>query len=317
MSDIDVDGLMANRYVGERVEIARRVGERLCMGSLSPADRVAVESLARNLVEDAILRVRAALAASVAETRFLPKDIARLIAHDVDEISCPFLSVTDVFSDEEWCELVSTVSHAARCTIAARPCISQEIAMAIANHCDGDAAAVLAGNTSAPMTPPVGRPLIETHGTRADVVEALCGREDLHPDIVAMLVGKVSAAAHDKLIRKFGMPDHVTHLVAESEIDSMVKLVKQTSPSRIGNVTRRLHEDQKLDPILLLAALREGAMDFFVAAMTVLTGGDPLKTKRAVHLEGPDELGELLENARIPTSVHPQFWKALEQARAR
>ncbi len=317
MADIDVNPLMDGREESERVEIARRVGAQLSTESLSESDRKAAEALAWFLVEDSILRVRVALSNAVKNARFLPKDLALKIAHDVDDVACPFLSVTEVFSDEDWEALVKTISEGALAAVAARLSMSEGLAIAVARESDIRAAGALIDNLKAPMTIPVCDPLIEKHGDITDVMDKLSERPDLHPEIAMKLLGKVSAVAKEKLVSEHGKADHLAPVVAEADIDSIVNLVKQTSTSRLGNVASQLHQDNKLDHTLLLAALRNGAVDFFASAMALLTDGDLLKIKRAVRLDGPQALGGLLKQADIPLSIHGDFWQALEQARSR
>lgn len=317
MADIDVNSLMEGREESERIEIAERVGAQLCAESLSDSDRKAAEALAWYLAGDAILRVRVALSHALKNARFLPKETALKIAHDVDDVACPFLSVTEVFTDDDWEELVKTISEGALAAVAARTSMSEGLAVAVARESDIRAAGALIDNPEAPMTVPVCDPLIEKHGDITDVMDKLSERPDLHPEIATKLLGKVSAVAKEKLVSAHGKADHISPVIAEAEIDSIVNLVKQTSTSRLGSVASQLHQDNKLDHTLLLAALRNGAVDFFASAMTLLTDGDLLKIKRAVRLDGPQALGGLLKQANIPLAIHADFWQALEQARGR
>ena len=317
MADIGVNPLMDGREERERIEIAERVGAQLCAESLSDSDRKAAEALAWFLVEDSILRVRVALSNAVKNARFLPTEMALKIAHDVDDVACPFLAVTEVFSDEEWAELVKKISEGALAAVAARTSMSEGLAIAVARESNIRAADVLVENLGAPMTMPVCDPLIEKHGNVTDVMDKLSQRPGLHPEIATKLLGMVSAAAKEKLVAAHGKADHIAPVVAEADIDSIVNLVKQTSTSRLGSVASQLHQDNKLDHTLLLAALRNGAVDFFASAMTLLTDGDLLKIKRAVRLDGPQALGGLLKQADIPVAIHADFWQALEQARGR
>ena len=82
-----------------RAAIAQRVGERMAALELGEVDRRAAETLARVLVSDAAEQVRRELSLAIRHARYLPKDIALKIAHDVDAIACPFLEVTEVFTE--------------------------------------------------------------------------------------------------------------------------------------------------------------------------------------------------------------------------
>ena len=120
MDSTEVSSLVGDKDDDARVHIAERVGECLSSDDLVEADRRAAEMLARELVRDAILRVRRSLAMAVRHAKHLPRDIALSIAHDVDSVACPFLAVTDVFSDEDWMQLLLTISRGARAAVAKR-----------------------------------------------------------------------------------------------------------------------------------------------------------------------------------------------------
>ncbi len=63
--------LIDGKTEDDRARIARRVGERLSVKDLPEAERVAAESLARDLVGDAIERVRRELSLAVKSSKYL------------------------------------------------------------------------------------------------------------------------------------------------------------------------------------------------------------------------------------------------------
>ena len=263
------------------------------------------------------MRVRAALAEALKNAKFLSKELAVKIAHDVDDIACPFIEVTDVFDDDDWCELVKTISAGALLAVARRTSMSEGLAAAIAKAADVKAAEELIDNFSAPMTPPVCNPIIDNHGEAEQVMNKLSERPDLHPEIAAKLIAKVSESAREKLSERYDLPNHLAPVVAEAEIASMIQLIKQTSATRMGSVAKQLQDEDKLDHQLLIASLRDDAVEFFEAAMALLTSADLLKIKRAVRLDGPEEFAALLGQADVPAAIHGEFWQALQKARER
>ena len=96
--------LLAGKDRESRQQIASTLGPRLEEG-LSGLDSRVAEELARQLAADAIERVRVALSKSLRHNRFLPRDIAYRLAHDIESVSSPFLEMTEVFSDEELCHI--------------------------------------------------------------------------------------------------------------------------------------------------------------------------------------------------------------------
>lgn len=315
VEDLDVGHLVDGKDEEKRVDIAKRVGKQLCIDDLSAPDRKAAEALAWHLATDAIVRVRFALADAVKNARFLSKNIAVKIAHDVDEIACPFLEVTEIFDDEDWSELIQTVSNGALMTVARRTSMTEGLAVAIAEEADDGIAEALVDNPDAPMTPPVCNPIIDEHGEAEQIMDKMSERNDLHPEIAAKLIAKVSEAAQKKLSERYDLPDHVAPVVAEAETATIIQLIKQTSTSRMASVAKQLQDEDKLDHHLLIASLRDDAVEFFEAAMALLTKADLLNIKRAVRLDGPEEFAALLGEAQVPSTIHGDFWQALQHTR--
>ena len=153
--------LLSGKDDDARIVIARRVGQCLSVDELPLAERRGAEALAGHLVRDAAERVRRELSEAVKGATHLSRDVALKIAHDVDSVACPFLSATEVFSDEDWRDLVLTVSRGARIAAACRTSMSEGLAIALAETGDTAVAQALVENTAAPMTKPVCNPLIE------------------------------------------------------------------------------------------------------------------------------------------------------------
>ena len=76
MAKSEANALLGGKDEDARSQIAERVGERLSSDVLTKSDRRAAEILARELVQDAIVRVRRALSVAVSHAKNLPRDIA-------------------------------------------------------------------------------------------------------------------------------------------------------------------------------------------------------------------------------------------------
>lgn len=301
----------------DRIEIAGRVGDRLCRDGLPEAERMAAEALARALVVDAIERVRRALAEAVRHARFLPRDIALKIAHDVDPVACPFLEVTEVFSEGDWQQLVLTISRGARIAVARRTSMSEGLARALAEVRDTVIAETLIGNGAAPLTAPVCHLLMERFVDSPWVIEKLADRAGLAADVATALCLRVSAVARDKLNRTYGLADFTEPVIAEAETDAVLQVVREAPDTRLLALAEQLNQDGKLTPLLLIAALREGHLAFFLAAFSVLAETPLAKVNSLMLHEGAAPVTRALSQARIPAAMHDDFWEALQEARQR
>lgn len=307
--------LLVDKEDADRIVVAQRVGQILSTDDLPVAERLAAEGLARELVRDAIERVREALSEAVKAAKFLPRDVALKIAHDVDAVACPFLEATEIFSDRDWRQLVMTISRGARIAVARRKSMSEGLALALAEVGDPVVADVLVANAAAPMAPPVCHTIIELFADSSWILDRLAERESLAEEIVAKLIVKVSAAARDKLSAAYGLTDHIATIIAESELNALQELVREVPERNLLVLAKRLNREHKLTPLLVLTVLREEGLPFFEAALSVLSGARLERVRTVVRHEKAGAVAKLLERASIPSAMHEDIWTAIQPAR--
>ncbi len=306
---------LAGKEDTDRIVVAKRVGQILSADDLPAAERLAAEGLARELVRDAIERVRTALSEAVKCAKFLPRDVALKIAHDVDSVACPFLEVTEVFSDTDWRQLVMTISRGARIAVARRTSMSEGLALALAEVGDSVVADVLVDNQAAPMAAPVCYTLIELFEDSSWILDRLAERGSLDEEVVAKLIVKVSATARDKLTATYGLPDHVASVVSEAELLALQGLIREAPENSLLVLAKRLGREKKLTPLIVLSLFREEGFPFFEAALAVLSGARLERARTVVRYEGPEAVAKLLERASIPPAMYDDFWGAIQAAR--
>jgi len=300
-----------------RLRIARRVGEMLSADDLPAAERLAAEALARDLVGDVIESVRRELSKAIRHARYLPREIALKIAHDVDSVACPFLEATEVFSDPDWRQLVLTISRGAKVAAARRRSMSEGLALALAETGDTLVTETLVENLDAPMTSPVCHSLIERCTESVWLLDKLAARDGLKAEIASKLCSVVSAAARDKLSRIYDLTDFTDPIGVEAEFASLSRLVRETSGPRLVALAQRLVRDGMLTPIFLLQVIRQGSIEFFEVALSVLSSVRVDRVQSTIRHGDRASMSDILDLAGVPSTLQKDFWAALELARTR
>lgn len=298
-----------------RLDIAGRVGAKLLLEDLPAAERQAAEALARALSEDAVERVRRQLSLAVRSAKRLPRDIAMRIAHDIDSIACPFLEVTDVFSDGDWQQLILTISRGARIAVAKRESLPETAALALAELGDAVVAETLVENPAAPMTQSVCTLLVERFDEQPWVLDKLALREDLLAEIVVRLSEKVSSAARQALIDRYHRVEITEPLAVETEVSVTRELILQSSPERLPYLVNALMAQNKLKPSLMLVALGDGALDFFEFALAMILVQPLNSIQETIRFGDEAEVTGMFRRAAMPAPLLGDFWKALLHAR--
>jgi uncharacterized protein (DUF2336 family) len=315
MAEVALDNLLVDKAVGARMEIARRVGMLLCVEGLAETERRAAEALARNLVEDAIERVRGELSICLKSAPQLPRDVAMKIAHDVDTVSSPFLEVTDIFSEDDWQQLVLTISRGARVAVARRTSMSEGLAVMLAEIGDTLVAQTLVENPAAPMTPPVCGTLIERFEASTWILDKLAERGDLHSEVAAHLVTKVSAAARAKMVETYRLDGDGAEIIDDARVAALLRIAAGTPVAQLSSFCERLHQDNALSFPLLLGALHQGLLHFFEFSVAELAGL-PAETIASVVRRGSDgHLTALLSRVQVPGAVYADIWDELQAVR--
>ncbi len=294
------------------VEIAQRVGLKLSDVLLPEADRRAAELLAHALADDAIERVRSELSKAIRHAKFLPRDLALKLAHDVDSVSCPFLEATEVFSDSDWQQLISTISRGACAAVARRTQLSEEIANSLAQIGDSIVTETLIENPTAPMTKSICYTLMDRFSSETWVLDKLALRDDLISEIAVKLTTVVSAAMREKLSSTYGLPDFTEPVSADSEIGALLQIVKKTPAADLIAISEKLNKEGKLKPMLVLKALQENHFSFLEAALSVLAGRSQEHVRSVMLRAGLHSVKQLLGNAQIPDFMHEDIWKEVE-----
>lgn len=297
------------------VQIAQRVGRHLCGDAISEADRRAAELLARALVDDAIETVRSELSKAIAHAKYLPRDLALKLAHDVDSVSCPFLEVTEVFSESDWQQLILTISRSARAAVARRTPMSEGIATSLAQVGDSIVTETLIENPAAPMTESICYTVMDRFSSEIWVLDKLAQRDDLITEIAVKLLTIVSAAACEKLASTYKLPDFTAPIAAEAETEAVFELIQKTPEQDLVAVAEEMQKNGKLTPMVVLRALQEKHVGFLEAALSVLAGKSLEHVRSVIRRAGLPEVKNLLSKAQIPESMFGDFWDEFDRFR--
>lgn len=310
MQQLNTDSLLKGKDEDARVLIAQRVGQSLTTEGLAQSDLRAAELLAQALLEDAIERVRCELSKAVRHAKHLPRNLALKIAHDVDSVSCPFLEVTEVFTDSDWQQLLLTISRGARVAVASRSQMSESMIRMLAELSDSVVAQTLIENPAAPMTEPVCDTLMDRFASETWVLDRLALRDDLVRDIAIKLTMQVSAAMQEKLASTYKLPGYTEPLADDVETGAVLQIIKKAPDKDLVEIAKTLKNEGKLKSALILKAMQEGETPFMEAGLSVQSERSLEHVRSVIMRAGPDAMTQLLTRANIPVEMHDEFQEA-------
>ena len=124
LSSAGVERLSLNPSVENRIETANRVGAVFADGGLSASARETAAAILEVLSQDVALVVRQATCEQVLHCPFLPPNIARRLAQDVDSVAVPIIRCSTALSDADLIALIGERDTLAQVSVAGRDTVT-------------------------------------------------------------------------------------------------------------------------------------------------------------------------------------------------
>lgn len=293
----DLTSLPSARHAQlEKVVLARKVGLFL-VDEHPPEERRVVIEVAESLARDMSVAVRQTLAFELRRARDLPRDLAERIARDVEDVSSPFLSHTEIFSPEDLAELARELEEHARVAIARRSVVPSIVAVAIAEAGGERSVTFLVRNPGADLSEAGDRVVTRFGGHRA-LMEHLAKRADLSLVLAHRLLDHISEACRAELVARHGIDvESADKAVSAATGANLVRWVKGASRCALTDYIRQLEERGALTDRLLVDVLRNGGIRLLESLLAHRTGIDIAAIEAVVHTGRPAYLGKLLKKA--------------------
>lgn len=293
----------------EKVVLARKVG--LFLSEDKPnGERDVVLRVAEQLARDLSIEVRQTLAFELRRARFLPIELADRIARDVEQISGPFLSFSEVFSPEDLARLARELGEHARIAIAQRPEVPDVVAMAIAETGEERSVTFLIRNRHADLTH-AARPVVERFGDNRAMMDRLSERAELSLDLVRGLIDKVSEACRAALVEKHHLDDETAaEIAAAAAASSFVRWTREAGRGALNDHIRQLDSRGAITDSLLVDTARRGGIRFFESVIAYRTGIDIDAVESLVRAGMAANLAKLIRKA----GYHDERAKRLQAA---
>lgn len=317
LSTADIERLLNDPSVDTRTETARKIADGYGQGGLSNDERTIAEDIFRVMVRDAEVRVREALAVNLKACEFLPHEVAKTLADDVDQVALPILQFSSVLTDEDLVEIVSRADGVKQMAVANRQSVPEGVSAAIIQHGTTQAVTTLVGNKGAEISEESLDKALEVHGTNAQLGESMALRAELPVSIAERLVSIVSEKMRDHLVQQHDLPNEVvSDLIIQSRERATLTLISEDSDgSDVRALVAQLYRAGRLTPTIILRAVCMGDMRFFEVALSLLGKIPLLSARLLIHEKGVDGLRTILAKADIPSPLHVAFRAAVEVSR--
>ena len=276
--------------VEERIKLARFAGAQKVVGP----DEGMANYIIRIVALDAEVRVRQALAETLAENSAAPREIVHALVRDEELVAVPLLTVSEILTEGDLLQIIAEqISGAKLSAIARRREVSEAVCGALIEQGDEGAVAQLLRNDGARVSEPGLNRVIDRYGDREPIQAGLIDRRFLPPSVMERVVSLVSSELVSRLISRHDLPDTVAaRLVTEARSHAVLGLTAGISSDALFDLIQQLAENGRLTRQLLLRSLCLGNLDFVMhvvaqrANLGVVYVRDRFSSRRIEDLRG-------------------------------
>ena len=310
----DVSRLLSDPSPNSRSDLAAKVARQFDGAVLSDSERKLAEDIIRVMARDAVLRVRQSLAENLKASPSLPRDVALMLARDVEAVAIPVLSVSTVLTDADLVEIVHSGTDAKHAAIAQRPTVSASVADALIETASEGAVAALVANEGAELGERSLTRVIDRFGHSEAVQEPLAHRSRLPITIAERLVAVVSEKLQQHLVANHELPAQVAaDLILQSRERATVALFSgESDEGALERLVAQLSRTGRLTPSLLIRALCMGDVAFFETAMSHMANVPLTNARLLIHDAGRLGLKSIYDKAKLTPALLPACRIALD-----
>ncbi|MCA9223941.1 MAG: DUF2336 domain-containing protein, partial [Planctomycetales bacterium] len=309
-----VNSLANDPSTATRAGPAAKLAVEFNSGRFSASELKLAEQIFRIMVKDAEIRVREALSANLKNNPSVPRDIAVTLAKDVDSVSLPILSLSDVLTTEDLVEIIrSNQSQAKMEAIAGRKTVDADVAESLAEKAGEIALAKLAGNPGADLREGALNRMVDRFPDSEKIQDPMVHRAALPVTIVERLVTRVSDHLRSHLLSKHRISeDMALDLVLQTRERATAGLAMGVTDESLFALVRQLAMNKRLTGSLVLRSLCMGNVRFFEQAVAALSGVPLANTRILVHDSAGSGLKAVWSKAKLSPALFPAVRAALD-----
>lgn len=298
--------------VSEREAAAAALARAYLQRELSFEERAATEAALTLLLDDPSAKVRLALSETLSLSHRAPPQVVAALAADQPTVAAPILTRSPLLSDTDLVDRVAIGGTKVQVLIASRPQVSMAVSAAIAEVGEAEACLALLHNGGAQIAAVSFRRMIERHGENAALRAALAADRRLPPDCRHMLVVRVGEAlSAAPFVRALIGPVRAEKLAQDACLKASITLIDAVDGHEHGALVEHLRLRGDLTASFLVRVVAHGKIDFFGAALVVLSGQGEGRV-RALLAGGRDSaVSALLARAGLKQVAHPPILNAL------
>jgi uncharacterized protein (DUF2336 family) len=314
LTDSDIRTLIKGPTEGERAHAAHKICRCIDELELTEEERTHAATIMAIMAQDAAVLVRRALAVALKNSTKLPRDIANMLARDIESIALPVILNSPILTDSDLVEIVRASPPAKQIAVASRETLSTTVTGAIAEYAVSAAVERALANDNAFFDERGLETSLDRFAGVSGVTAAMVHRNALPVSVTEKLVTMVTGELFDHLVNHHELPPQIAIDLAmgareRATLDIVEQAVRQKD---LGRFVQQLNLNGRLSPSLLMRGLCLGHIEFVEYAMAELAGMSHQRMWLLMNDSGPLGLKAAFDRAGLPPRLFPSFRAAIE-----
>ncbi len=305
LSEEDIQKLIKSPFE-KKIDITKKIADYYQKGGFDQQQMLIAARIFGTLVKDAEVNVRKTLAEAIKDHPDVPREVILSLANDVHEVSLPVLEFSEVLTDADLIEIVTSSEDAEKQkSISKRQNVSESVSGALIETNNEDVVGTLLENNSANLSEKSYDKIVKDFGDRENIMEAMIERETLPVSIVENLTNKISETIYKKLQEK--------HKDAFVRMDEVIKKSKEMATMKVIGLRStdseyyhfcKLMEKLKIqDDLSPIYALCMGNMNIFEVKIARLTQTPVLNIRMLIQDNSNKGFRVLYKRANLPKDL--------------
>jgi uncharacterized protein (DUF2336 family) len=301
-----------------KTDTAVAVAREFASGTMTQRERVIAAGILRLMARDIEVRVRQAVARHIKACPYIPEDLARALANDVETVALPIIQYASVLGEADLIAIIDSGSVDKQIAVAKRKTVSEPVSDALVDAGNAKVVGTLLANHGAEIAERSYGKVLDRFAGDARIQELMVERPTLPLATTERLIASVSIELRERVLSRHGFDGALAdELIRHGREGALTRSVAaDRKAAEVEGLIDRLKGKGDLTPTLVLRALCEGDLNLFEAAMAAMAEMSIDNTRAFLHQRGPGGLRMVFRNTGMPQPVFRPIQLAIEEVGA-
>ena len=312
------ESLLTDATPESKAKTAATLAMEFASGTMTERERKIAAGILALMARDVEVRVRQSVALHVKSCPYLPEDLARTMADDIETVALPVIQYTSVLGEPDLIAIVASGSVAKQIAVAKRKTVSEPVSDALVGTGNANVVGTLLANHGAEIAEPSYGKVIDRFANDNRIQELMIERPTLPLATTERLIAWVSIELRERVLARHGcVGDLADELIRHGREGALTRSVAADGKDdEVEGLVGRLKGKGDLTPTLVLRALCEGDLNLFEAAMAAMAGMSVPNARTFLHDRGLGGLRMVFRNTAMPQPMFRPIQLAIEEVGA-